>query len=181
MPYAIVIDASLARAAGQSSDRVALACVDALDAVLKYGHSLAMSEKSRDEWLKSRSRHGESYSQYASMYAFQWWASMVSMRRVVWIELDQASEIRQRILESVTEQDKTQVEKDLYLIESAYVSSSRVLSLDDRIRRHFSSLGYAVPEVCTILWLNPTSTPVSSWLERDAPDEAQYRLCVPSR
>lgn len=176
MSYAIVIDACIARAAGES-DPDARRCRETLDGVANHGHKMAMSKPLQDEWLKSRSQHLEPYSQYASMYAFTWFVKMRSEKRIIWVELEQASELRERILEVVDDQDREQVDKDCYLVETAWASDRRVLSEDRRIHGHFSRLGQTVKELCEILWLNPRQDHVLDWLREGAPDRREYRLC----
>jgi len=177
MGYAIVVDTCVARAAGQTDDPVARKCLQALDAITDSGHSLAMSKPLQDEWFKSRSEHREPYSQYASMYTLAWFVSMRTKRRVLWIEIEDSAELRNQILEASGKQNYDEIQKDLYLVETALASDKRVLSIDDRVRKHFCDAGQIVKQLCEILWLNPARDAVSNWLWNGAPDKQEYRLC----
>ena len=177
MGYAIVVDASVARSAGESQNPQARECRRVLDAISDYGHDLAMSGPLQQEWFKSRSAHGEPYASYASVYALRWFVDMRVKRRVVWIEIEGTVQLRQDILKAIPQDSRKQVRKDLHLVETALAADRRVLALDEKIRKHFRRAGQIVQQLCTILWLNPVHDPASHWLEQGAPDQKEYHLC----
>jgi hypothetical protein len=177
MGYAIVVDVSVARAASESPNLVAMKCREILDCISEYDHQLALSKPVQDEWFKSRVGHGELYNQYASYYTLQWFVKMVSERRIVWIEIDDQVSLMNKIVECALLQDQAQIKKDVHLVATALKSDKRVLSCDDKIRKHFQKIGATVKELCEILWLNPINMPAAKWISSGAPNDIQYLLC----
>jgi hypothetical protein len=174
---AIVVDTCVARAAGQAGDAVALRCARVFDAIHDHGHQLAMSKPLHDEWLKPRTGYGKVYVQYASTYALRWLVMMTTARRVIWVSLAETLDLGQAILQGLGGNDSEAASKDIHLVKTALASDRRIVSLDSRSRRRFGSIGLKVPELCSILWLDPARHRVPRWLSQGAPDLAEYRLC----
>jgi hypothetical protein len=65
----IVVDASVARSAGQSQHPTSSACRDVLDSMLSICHRVVFTQAILDEWAAHQSR-----------YAVQWLAAMKSKR-----------------------------------------------------------------------------------------------------
>lgn len=142
MGLAIVVDASVARAAGESGKPQPEACRQSLLAILNHGHRLAMSAPIRTEWMKSRS---DKTIPYASLFALRWLTQMQSAGRVEEITLAENSALRQRCLQALQEDRQTvtsveAVSKDFHLVETALQADRRVLSLDKRIVHHLEKL-----------------------------------------
>ena len=47
--------------------------------------------------------------------------------------------------------------KDCHLVEAALDSDSRIASLDDTVRKHFSDISVTIEVLKPILWANPTN------------------------
>jgi len=98
MGYAIVVDVSVAFAAGDSGKPQPQACRQVLTAIRDHDHRVAMSPDVFDEWMKlTKSKAGTPRS-YASIIAIQWLKDMRSSGRVDDIELETNSELRQRVM-----------------------------------------------------------------------------------
>jgi hypothetical protein len=178
MPHVIVVDACVARSASESQDPTASRCRQVLDGIDQHGHKLAMSKPLQDEWFKSASSHGEPYIQYASMYALHWFVKMRTVRRIEWVELDSVEDVSLRILAATSDARRPRVEKDLHLVETALASDRRIISHDGTAKEDFTDIGQTVNELCEILWLDPTNSPVWQWLQSGAPDRTEFRLCA---
>lgn len=76
MGYAIVIDASVAHAAGESGKPEPAACRATLLAMLTHDHKVAMSASLHGEWMKPRP---DTYA-HATVFALQWLAQMQSQQ-----------------------------------------------------------------------------------------------------
>ncbi|MEW6219041.1 MAG: hypothetical protein AB1634_05820 [Thermodesulfobacteriota bacterium] len=72
MSRAIVIDASVARAAGSAEHPVSTACRDFLIQILRICHRVVMTVEIAEEWKK-----------HQSGFALRWRAAMESKRKVV--------------------------------------------------------------------------------------------------
>lgn len=178
MGYAIVVDVSIAFAAGESQSLSACKCREILDCISIYGHKLAFSKPIQDEWFKIKSESGRQSNPYASRYSLQWLYKMKSERRVVWIEIDDQDEMTGKIIDCALLHDRRQIQKDVHLVATALASDKRVLSCDDKIRKHFQKIGATIRVLCEILWLNPINMPAAKWMADGAPNDSQYFLCI---
>lgn len=167
--FAIVVDASVARAAGETEHPVSKLCRESLDAMISGGHLLAMSQQLEEEWKK-----------HASCYAVGWWRLMRSRNRVKTII--QNTSLDQRILNAVDPQAQRIVRKDLHLVGTALAADKRVISLERRVRRHLHKAAFKIPELQELIWANPANEKekVPDWLRNGAPDEPHRRLGSPT-
>lgn len=176
MGYAIVVDASVARAAGESGKPEPEACRRALLAIKENDHRLAMSKQIRDEWMRLRSNRPVPY---ASLFAQRWLAAMQSAGRVQMVKLTRNSRLRQRCLNTLTNNPHTQnlalaVAKDFHLVETALKADQRVLSRDQRIVGHLAHLKNTASVICMIMWVHPVINQASDWLKQGAPDTSTH-------
>ncbi len=170
MGYAIVVDASVARAAGETQNIIAQKCREVLDGIFSHDHQLALSKPTYDEWLKKRSEEDELSTPYASRYAIQWLTKMTSQRdRIKWIEISEHQEFIDQIVAAAPLQDQIQVKKDCHLVATAIASDRRVVSNDGKIRKHFQNIGGSIKVLCEILWLNPINMPLFSGFAMELP------------
>jgi hypothetical protein len=98
----LVIDASVAAAAGDSIQDNSRRCREFLQAVLRISHRAAMTPLLRKEWKG-----------HQSLFAARWLSEMISMRKV-----DEIADVPN---EAPCEEAPTRksVQKDLYLVEAA--------------------------------------------------------------
>lgn len=163
----VVVDASIARAAGPGDRPPAPACLQALQAMLEAGLFAAVCDELHDEWRRHGSRE------------FNRWRKQMHSRRLVrkiaLTRLDEyvAHARRKRgratgVLAAIL--------KDLHLAVAAIESDRRVLSGDDRIRRHF--IGLEHPEIDKLLWGDPCSPTddTAGWLLAGAPSKRERLL-----
>lgn len=158
MGYAIVIDASVTRAAGESGKPEPSACRATLLAMLTHNHKVAMSVSLRGEWMKPRP---DTHSPCATAFALRWLTQMQSQRRVVEIHATPDSEaLRHRCIVALDQNPQTTtsapaVAKDFHLVDLALQTDRRVVSLDRKIVTHLALLKDSAPEICPIMWLHP--------------------------
>jgi hypothetical protein len=149
----LVIDASVASAAGFTMKPTSRRCREFLQAVLRISHRVAMTPLLRAEW-----------NSHQSLFAARWLAEMTSKAKVVAIADVLNQELR-------AEAPAASAQKDLHLIEAALATDKIVISLDDRARTELSVL--AAAEVMwvhpvdegghVIYWLNKGAEPVDAW------------------
>ena len=166
-PRRLVIDADVARSAGESEHPISSACRKFLDTVLSVGHHVVMSEAIQEEWRRHRSR-----------YSLKWLTRMSARRRVDRNEIEPDEDLRERIDKAVIPKQKGVVAKDVHLIEAAVATDRLVASQDERARRAFGNASDNVGELRQIVWINPTQDdekPID-WLQKGAKAEVHRQL-----
>jgi hypothetical protein len=157
-----VIDASIARAAGEvSMHPTSRSCREFLQAVLQHGHRMAMTESIQAEWNKHQSR-----------FARGWRTSMVARKRVEFVEVAAHLTLEKRVVCAVADAFLAAIiDKDRRLVEAALVTEKRVTSLDDHVRNHLQNYLSRLPELRSICWVNPCllEEEAIAWLEAGAP------------
>src|ERR1700733_12490318 len=129
----LVIDASVASAAGQTMAPASRRCREFLQAVLRISHRAAMTPLLREEWKR-----------HQSLFARAWLAEMTSKGKVEATPDVQNDQLR-------TEAPGTRsAQKDLHLIEAALATDKIVVSLDDTARGELS-----VPAAAEVMWVHP--------------------------
>jgi hypothetical protein len=158
----LVIDASIARAAGDvSMHPTSRSCREFLQDVLNLCHSMAMTAPIQEEWNTHQSR-----------FARQWRKSMMARKKVETVEVPSHLSLEKRFKLAVADKHVVAIiEKDRHLIEAALATDQRVASLDDEVRKHLQDRRPKLPEVATICWVNPSNRDerVVDWLESGAP------------
>jgi len=168
--HAIVVDASVARAAGGPAavDPTSVLCRQSLAALRDADHKVVMSRPIQIEWSRHRSR-----------FAFTWLTDMQSRRRVLRLNNPINNELRAQIKHVVAPNAIDRVLKDVPLVEAALASEQRILSLNERERKHFQiAVRHPNPEswvtaLGDIIWVNPglPREGAPHWLFAGAPDE----------
>jgi hypothetical protein len=160
----LVIDASIARAAGDvSMHPTSRNCREFLQAVLRLCHRMAMTEAIQSEWNRHQGR-----------FARAWRKAMMARRKLENIEVSPHPSLERRIERAVADKYLAAIiEKDRRLIEAALEAEKRVISLDDHVRKHLRDHHAKLPEVRSICWVNPCTPEEQAiaWLESGAPAE----------
>ncbi len=166
-PKGIVIDASIARAAGTDAATAtrAVLCRDCLMAVRDAGLLVVLSQAIKSEWKTHRSE-----------YARRWLTWMVGSRRFILVSPEPNPAVDTAIRSLLTETERAAAEKDQHLIEAAVAASQRVLSLDSTARDCFSKVAMSAGELRAIHWGNPESVGCNEWVADGTPDDSQWAL-----
>jgi hypothetical protein len=152
----LVIDASVALAAGLTMKPDSRRCREFLLAVLRISHRAAMSVRLRAEWKR-----------HQSLFAARWLADMTSRGKVE--EVVDAPNERLRAEAPAT----ISAQKDLHLVEAALVTDKIVISLDDRARTEL-----AVQAAADVMWVHPVGEGghVIYWLRNGAAPVREWML-----
>jgi hypothetical protein len=152
----LVIDASVASAAGLTMQPTSRRCREFLQAVLRICHRSAMTPMLREEWNK-----------HQSLFSARWLADMTSKAKVEDVADIQYEELRSEAPITASAQ------KDLHLIEAALLTDHIVISLDDRARTELS-----VPASEEVMWINPVDEAghVIYWLNKGAGPVDAWKL-----
>lgn len=158
----LVIDASVARAAGLSEDAVSSASRHFLNLVLDICHRMVLTEPIRDEWRRHQSK-----------FAKQWRLSMYAKKKIVLLPSDDDPRLTRRILDATHPNDHPAALKDIPLLVAARHADRIVVSRDDNARVMFH-----IRELGAIMWVNPITEPdrVREWLEQGAPEVQAWKL-----
>ncbi len=168
----LVIDASVARSAGgeEATYPTSVHCRDFLKAVLAICHKVVMTPDIREEWNK-----------HESDFARAWRRRMVAKRKLEFLDIPVNKELWEKIdILARSNKQRTEMFKDLRLLEAAIATDKTVISLDDNTARtFFSRAAIQVGELKDIVWVNPDKIeeekPIE-WLENGAEAEIERLL-----
>ena len=174
----LVIDASIARAAGTTNAPDSARCRDFLEAI----------KTTKTLWCVFTPELREEWGRHASLYSARWRAAMNSRRRISNLPSAQDDGLRRnlaRCARSIAGKAEDQIpgirsamEKDTHLLEAAIKSEGSVASLDDRVRRHFGVCAQRNRSLRDIPWINPTTPEEDAvtWVLAGAPAEQSRML-----
>lgn len=175
---ALVIDASIARAAGpeDATAPTSKQCRDLLVAVLESIHRLTMTPEIQQEWNKHQGR-----------FAIGWRVAMDRKNKIQEIPSPGNADLRDKVTSLIGQKiGKTRVTqeicsimlKDCVLLEAALQSGKSILSLDEKVRFHFSVATENIGEIREIVWVNPDKAEENAiaWLEAGANPEEHRQL-----
>jgi hypothetical protein len=165
----LVIDASLAMAAGETSMHpTSRNCREFLQSVLSICHRMALTSPIQDEWNK-----------HQSAFARKWRRSMMARKKIEFVKIPPHRSLQKRIAAAARDADVAAIlEKDRLLIEAALATDECIVSLDDRVRNHFKECVPRLNEMALICWVNPEKPheQAVAWLERGAPADKTRTL-----
>jgi hypothetical protein len=166
----LAVDASVAKAAGPLESRhpTGARCRDFLIALRGVGHRIAWSLAIKAEWDK-----------HQGAFAAQWRTSMTDLKKLIPVADELVQELREAIEGHAEDQSVVAIMlKDAHLIEAALATDSRLSSLDENARGHFSRLAATYSDIRPIIWVNPDVAEERGveWLEDGAPAERFRRL-----
>ncbi len=164
----LVIDASIARAAGRTDHPISKACRVFLESVLTVCHHAVLTRPISEEWNKHQSR-----------FTLSWRSSMFARKKVARPVVAPNNVLRTGIQNSgLTEKECAAALKDAHLIEAAVDSDFRVVSLDETVRAIFRKAAPRLGPLRQVLWANPAKEKdhIIDWLEGGAKDEEIRQL-----
>jgi len=164
----LVIDASIAGAAGRTDHPVSRACRDFLEAVLNICHCVVITREIAEEW-----------NRHQSNFTVLWRSSMNARRKVVRPDTVTNGVLRTGIsTSSLTEEGREAALKDTHLVEAALATGLAVVSNDETARALFRKIAHEIGLLKPIVWVNPVREEERAieWLERGAKDEKKRRL-----
>jgi hypothetical protein len=165
---ALVIDASIARAAGETEHPVSSACRSFLQEVLEICHRVVMTREISEEWKKHRSN-----------FAYRWRASMTARKKVAHPGPVVNQELRGAIQSlDLTDAVRQAILKDIHLVEAAFATGQIVASLDETVRGYLRQISGSVRSLRTVVWVNPTNDDehATDWLRQGANADEERQL-----
>lgn len=169
----LVIDADIARAAGgiDAVHPTSVSCRDFLESVLKICHHAIITREIKEEW-----------DNHQSIFANRWRYSMMSKRKLHFINTDSDLDktLREKINHAVAnKKDVEAVLKDIHLIEAALKTDGTVISGDEKVRKLFAlASSKGVSEIKNVVWVNPCDDQEDSiqWLKKGAKIEKRRTI-----
>jgi hypothetical protein len=159
----LVIDASVANAAGWSEHPDSSGSRHFLRAVLDICHQMVLTPSLAEEWRRHQSK-----------YTREWRKSMYASRKIRSFGEEENVGLRSRVLDPNAGEHMLAVRlKDLPLIEAALRVDRIVVSLDEAARAAFH-----FQELNAVTWVNPVRERerMSSWLEEGAAAVEEWKL-----
>jgi len=137
----LVVDASVARSAGETEHPVSSSCRECLLAILRICHRVAGTPEMRDEWNRHMSR-----------FSRKWKRSMAARRKP--LQIVPAADIS---LDSsgLPEGEQSAIEKDRCLLEAAFSADRVIVTRDDTLRELLSKTPQGKQLLGDIRWINP--------------------------
>jgi hypothetical protein len=169
MSKRIVIDASVARGAGESEHPTSQRCRSFLEAVLRICHHMVLTADIEKEWQN-----------HESNYATRWRATMESRGKVD--PFSDLPDLETPIASSAkTQKARTAMLKDAHLIAGAMAADQVVASLDEKARGYFGEIAHDVKGLGKIAWVNVSEDDQDAldWAEAGARSEPARRLGRP--
>lgn len=170
-PVVLVVDASVLRAAGESSRGWSSSCREFLDQILGICHHVVVCGELRKEWRRHRSIVGS-----------VWLKSMYAHNKVDEVRPGPLGSLQKRIGSvGFTTAERARVEKDLHLlhlVQIALTARAPIVSLDERARALFTQLAGRVVEIRRVVWVNPVAEgeDATDWVRAGCPNERGRRL-----
>ena len=159
----LVIDASVAKAAGWSEHPESSSSRHFLRAVLDICHQMVLTPPLTEEWHRHQSK-----------YTREWRKSMYAKKKIRQLEAEENAELRTRLLNPSASEELLAIRrKDVPLIEAALRGDGIVVSLDEEARGAFQ-----VRELNFVMWVNPVQEheQVNTWLADGAPPIEHWKL-----
>lgn len=166
----LVVDASVAAAAGETMAPTSKRCRDFLLTLRQETDCrVVMPPPLKDEWDAHRSG-----------FARTWLVNMAQRGRVIPDPVEPSDKMRRKI-ESAAAKKKKEADallKDFHLIEAAINNDRTVVSLDEIVRRLFKAAAQSVEAIRKVVWVNPVKPAEDAveWLRGGARAEAARML-----
>ncbi|MBN1900689.1 hypothetical protein JW926_05105 [Candidatus Sumerlaeota bacterium] len=139
----LVIDASVARSAGETEHPVSMSCRVFLQDIKKICHKLVMTSSIHKEWKRHQSR-----------YTTKWLSAMIAKKKFKYLEESVLPNIDIN-LSKVNIANRCALKKDLLLIKAAISSDGVIITTDKKIINIFSKYTEQIKTLKTIRWINP--------------------------
>jgi hypothetical protein len=158
----LVIDASVAHAAGVSEAPDSRASRQFLRAVLDICHQMVLTPQLTDEWRRHQSK-----------YTREWRRSMYARKKIQQLEVAENRDLRERVLDPTGGHLLEIRLKDMPLVEAALRTDHIVVSLDEEAWAAFQ-----LRELNVVSWVNLVRERerVRDWLEQGAPPVEGWKL-----
>lgn len=140
--YRFVVDADVARSAGESEHPVSSSARNFLDRIMNNDAVIVLCPKLSKEWRAHRSQ-----------YARKWLGSMTARKRV--LRVDPNAEIMLKIEQHLKERDRGIAAKDAHVVDAAISSHGAIASNDTVARKVFGDSSTHFYPLRGLVWIVP--------------------------
>jgi predicted nucleic acid-binding protein len=165
---ALVIDATVTCAAGETEHPVSSACRSFLQEVLKICHRVVLTPEILAE-----------YNEHRSYFGYRWFGPMKARKKVVRLDAVEDPGLRETIHSlELTDNVRETILKDIHLVEAAFATGQKVASLDETVRGHLRQIAASVRSLKSLVWVNPARDDerATDWLRQGANAEEERQL-----
>ena len=142
-PRLLAIDASVARAAGETVHPVSSACREFLLAVLRICHRAVVCDEMRDEWQRHQSK-----------FTRKWRCSMAARKK----PLRDVCKVETGLdLQAFASRQREAIEKDMPLLETALAAGGEIVTLDEALYKALGSAPQGERLRDRFTWHNPVT------------------------
>lgn len=163
----IVIDASVARSAGETIHPVSKSCRDFLESFRLSSNILVMSKSIFSEWKKHQSH-----------FSMTWRSKIIASKRLKVIEDIEYESIRNNIEKLTNNKVKTAILKDIHLVEAALQTDEIIISCDNKMRVLLCGLTHNCKIIREVIWVNPVNENETAieWIQSGCKKETERKL-----
>jgi len=140
----VVIDACVARAAGETEHPVSSACRRVLEDLRDICHHAVLTPELHEEWNKHRSK-----------FAYRWRGAMARMGKKLQIEQPPQTALR---LDGCSEADQDAIRKDRFLLDAALAHDRIIVTSDRRLQEALERFADGRKLGGQITWIDPLQT-----------------------
>ncbi|WP_138755789.1 hypothetical protein [Paenibacillus sinopodophylli] len=166
--FDIVIDASVARSAGETIHPISKSCRDFLEDFRSSKNILVMSKTIFAEWKKHQSR-----------FSSTWRNNIIASKRLKVIDDIEYEQIRTTIDKyAPNDKAKDAILKDVHLVEAAIQTDEIIISCDNKMRVLLYNLTSKCGDLKNIVWVNPVNPyeSASEWIQNGCPKDQERKL-----
>ncbi|MBI1289615.1 hypothetical protein GC173_00030 [bacterium] len=146
MSRLVVVDASVLRSAGESSEGVSASCREYLKGILQICHKVVVTEELTTERLKHHSR-----------FSRKWFGWMTARRKQKDVKPNADLHLA---LDKFSEKARIAIEKDLLLIQAACAADKIIVTEDTQLMSYLSEHKSGERWLREIRWIVPSREPV---------------------
>lgn len=147
-PRELVVDACVARSAGETEHPVSSACRVLLRHILEICHHVVLDRNLSDEWGRHQSR-----------FTRKWRREMAARQKPLRVIVPDPSGLG---LEKFPEDARMAVEKDLHVLETALSSGQEIVTSDDALFRALGTIKAGERLRTRITWHHPVRDGISN-------------------
>ena len=143
----VVIDADVARSAGETENQISRRCRKFLKLILENKHILVTTDRINEEWKKHQSN-----------YFRKWKVIMLSKKLFKKVVVGENDGFEDNVTAlNLNKNIEDIVLKDVHLIEAAIKTENFISSRDDTARNLFCEISDSLSIIRKIVWMNPVT------------------------
>jgi len=168
----ILIDASVATAAGETSAPLSVTCRKFLTEFKKSSNVVVLYSELQSEW-----------ADHPSSFAMDWLAAMVAKKHFHFIQLEEHAALQQACTQAnLSQQEHRAWRKDFHLICASLQTDRSISSRDRKAESVFCKIAATFGPLAKIEWFDPErdEAHLDAWLKNINAQKGRFRLSTPT-